>query len=338
MALAFVNCKTGGEGSSILPGGHGKSGKPNLNVGCEGEDIDTAFHNYSAQDTINWIPREMPDARKAYLNNSLTYGDLRIPKDDKLKSADGYPVIIMIHGGGWTQSYSLDYVAPLTEALTGFGIATWNIDFRRIGNGGAYPRTFQDVGAATDYLRTLAPEWNLDLSRVIVMGHSSGGHLALWVASRANIDPASPLYVANPLPIKGVVSLAGIPNLQRAYEYGGRSDVLTLLGGIDGAAALPLYPNTSPFHMLPTGVPTSHIVGTEDNAWRVEITHEYVNQAIALGGEAHIDVPVNANHFDVIDPCGPAWPTIVQEVFWALGEQLPDGNLNKSKFCPVNGR
>jgi len=176
------------------------------------------------------------------------------------------------------------------------------------------------------------------LSRVIVMGHSSGGHLALWVSSRANIDPASPLYVANPLPIKGVVSLAGIPNLEDALLIGGRTDVLTLLDVATAALADPLYPNTSPFHMLPTGVPTSHIIGTLDNPWRIDITEQYVDEAITLGTEARINMLDGANHFDVIDPCGPAWPTIVRELFWTLGEQAPSGNLNKSKFCPQNGR
>ncbi|MCL1925746.1 MAG: alpha/beta hydrolase [Syntrophorhabdaceae bacterium] len=302
--------------------------------------IDQTFRNPSAQDTVNWLPKEMPTRRITYTNNSLTYGDLRLPGKSNLKGkAKAYPVVVMIHGGAWTAGYSLDYVAPLAEALTDEGIATWNIEYRRIENtGGAYPNTFRDVAAAIDYLRVLAPEYGLDLDRVVVAGHSSGGHLALWAGSRASILPSSRLYVANPLPVRGVVSLAGIPNLKDALERGNRTDVLTLLGGVTAAAAISLYPETSPYHMLPTGVPTSHIVGTSDNPWRVAITEEYVEYAKSLGDWGRIAIPVGANHFDVVDPCGPAWPTIVTEVLLALGEKPPNGNLNQSKFCPVSGR
>ena len=322
-----------------------------ITVGCNSDDdsiqtgltrIDQTFLNPTSYDTVNWLPREMPTARITYIpNNSLAYGDLRIPKNNTLKNAAGYPVIVMIHGGAWTAGYSLDYVAPLTEALTDEGIATWNIEYRRIENtGGKYPNTFLDVAAATDYLNVLALTYELDLSRVIIMGHSSGGHLALWVGNRVNIPVTSPLYNAAPLPVKGVVSLAGIPNLEDAYNIGGRNDVLTLLDVATSGGAIPLYPATSPYHMLGTGVgvPTSHIVGTLDNPWRVAITRSYVDNAILLGDPAHINVPVGANHFDVVDPCGPAWPTIVTEVFWALGETPPGRDLNYSKFCPVIGR
>jgi len=348
MALSLVNCKTGGE-SGALPGGgkfnlsdlfgkgKGKITEPELG------DIDTEFRNWESQDTHMWLPKEVPDRRIAYRIDTFTFGDIRIPKNNKLRTAAGYPVMVMIHGGAWAANNSLDSVAPLAEALTDFGIATWNIEFSRLGNSrGGYPGTFQDVGQAVDYLRTLAPEWNLDLSRVVVMGHSSGGHLALWVSSRHKISPSNEeLYVADPLPIKGVVSLAGIPHLEGALITGGRTDVLTLHGFLPfdpPSILLPYYPSTSPYHMLPTGVTTSHIIGTEDNDWRIAITEWYVDEATTLGGEARINMLNGANHFDVIDPCGPGWPTIVRELFWVLGEQPPSGDLNKSKFCPVTGR
>ena len=342
MALAFVNCKTGGEGSSALPGG----GKFNLSDlfgkgkfdHSEGVDIDTTFRNLEAIDLYTWITKEAPTARVLYKNDWFTFADLRIPKTNKLKTADGYPVMVVIHGGAWNQTRSLDSVAPLAEALTDFGIATYNVEMTRIGNdGGGYPRTLQDVGEAVDYLRVLAPEWNLDLSRVIVVAHSSGGHIALWVSGRHKIDPSSPLYVPDPLPIKGVVSLAGIPNMELAYA-GGRADMWTFLGVTTAEEAALLYPNTSAYHMLPTGVTTSHIIGTEDNDWRIETTQGYVDQVNALGGQARINIITGAGHYDMVDICSPVWPTIVQEVFWVLGEQPPSGNLNKSKFCPVTGR
>jgi acetyl esterase/lipase len=299
--------------------------------------IDEPFLNPTALDTIDWLPKAPADYRIKYIDNSLTYGDLRLPK---IANPTGHPVVVFVHGGGWTENWSLDYPAPLVEALTGAGVATWNIEFRRIGNtGGAYPGTFLDVAKATDFLRQLAPVYHLDLNRVVISGHSSGGHLALWLGSRGSIPPSSPLYIANPLIPVGVVSLAGIPDLQGALEQGGRTDVLTLLGGVTPAEAMALYPTTSPYHMLPTGVPTSHIVGTLDNPWRQDITFAYKARAESLGDNARVFNPVGANHFDVVDPCGPAWPTIVSEVLLMLGEKpRPLHSYMASPFCPVNGR
>ena len=342
MALAFVNCKTGGEGSSALPGG----GKFNLSdlfgkgkgkiTAPELGDIDTEYQNYVALDFRSWLAKERADRRIPYGVERPNFADLRIPKNDKLKTADGYPVLVVIHGGSWAVGATLDQTDPLAEALTDFGIVTWNIEFSRLGNtGGGYPLTFLDVGEAIDYLRTLAPKYNLDLSRVLLMGHSSGGHLALWSAGRHKIDPSSPLYVADPLPVKGVISLGGIANMQMAYE-GGRADMWTFLGVTTAADAEALYPNASPFLLLPTGVPTSNFVGSRDDAWRINGLHQYTEQSIALGTPSHVYDAPGGSEFDLIDPCSPAWPTIVQELFWLLGEPVPDTDLTKSKFCPLN--
>ena len=364
VALAFVNCKTGGEGSSALPGGKfnlhdlfdkfGKGkGKDKCTEVAEGGDIDTEYRHWGTQDPRSWLPRELPDARITYKNSNFLYSDqqthyadIRIPKNDKLRTAAGYPVMVVIHGGAWRSQTTLDRLSPLAEALTDFGIASWNIEFSKLGNTegppnftqhGGYPGSFLDVGEAVDYLRTIAPEYNLDLSRVIILGHSSGGQLALWAASRHKIDPSSPLYVADPLPIKGVVSLAGIADMEYALNVGNRVDILTYLAVASNTDAALLFPSTSPYQMLPNGVRTSHLVGTDDNQWRIDAIHNYVNQVITLGGEAHATDLEGASEIDVLDPCSPAWPTLVREVFWVLGEQPPCGSLNKSKFCPVNG-
>ena len=326
-------------------------------VGCGNDDnttgveslggsIDTTYLNWGKQDPRTWLPKTQPDRRITYKNSGFLYsdqqshfGDLRIPKNNKLKTAAGYPLIIMVHGGAWRSNTTLDRVAPLIEALTDEGMATWSIEFSRLGNtGGGYPGTFRDVGEGVDYVRTLAPEWNLDLNRVIILGHSSGGQLGLWAASRHNLSLSSPLYVANPLPVKAVVSLAGIASLEYALVTGGRTDILTFLDVPDAASAVPLYPSTSPYHMLPIGIPTSHIVGTADDPWRIAAIHQYVDAVTALGGTVHLSEPVGANEMDIIDPCSPSWPTVVREVYWAFGIPAPTRDLNYSKFCPMNGR
>ena len=340
MALSLVNCKLGSNGGSITLPGAGKSGLHDLFgkgkcIDSEGGDIDTEYRNWEPVDYSSWLPKELPDRRIRYGSDTQHFAELRIPKTDKLRSANGYPVLVVIHGGAWRSDSPLSQTAPLAEALTGLGLVTWNIEFRRLGNtGGGYPNTPLDAGLAVDYLRTLAPEYNLDLSRVIILGHSSGGHLALWTSSRHKIDPASSLYVADPLPIKGVISLGSIANMQMAYE-GGRADMLTFLGVETTQEAELLYPNISPYLLLPTGVPTSHFVGAHDDAWRINGLKQYSDESIAQGTPSHNFVLEGAREYDLIDPCSPAWPTLVQEVFWVMDEQPPNTNLNKSKFCPL---
>lgn len=301
--------------------------------------LDTAFTNSSPYSMLQWVTQTTPDYRILYEINSLTYGDLRIPKSGNAPE-NGWPVVIYVHGGAWTDNWGLNYMETMVEAMTSLGVVTWNIEFRRIGSeGGGWPGTFLDVANATDFLRELAPIYNLDLNRVIAAGHSSGGHLVLWLGSRHVIPEDSPLYMEDPLLLAGVLSHAGIPDLERALTLGNRTDTLVLLGDVTPEEAQELYDETSPTHMLPTGTPTSHIVGTKDNPWRITITEEFVELAEALGDEARITIPENATHFDILDPCAPGWPITVNELLILLGEDtLPLSKFGSSKFCPVSGR
>src|SRR5438132_9320670 len=118
--------------------------------------------------------------RIAYGPDRFQFGDLRLPSGSGPR-----PVAIVIHGGFWREKYDLEYIVPVCEALTAAGVVTWNLEYRRIGNaGGGWPGTFEDVAAGADHLHSLAHEFNLDLNRVIAIGHSAGGHLAFWLASR----------------------------------------------------------------------------------------------------------------------------------------------------------
>ena len=118
-----------------------------------------------------------------------------------------------MHGGCWLAEYDLIGTEAMSAALTDAGVATWNIEYRRVGDaGGGWPGTFEDVAAAADYLRTLADRYPLDRERIIATGHSAGGHLALWLAARAKL-PATAPGSRDPLAIQGVVSLAGATDL-----------------------------------------------------------------------------------------------------------------------------
>jgi len=284
------------------------------------------YRNPSSQETVLWLPEKQPDARIRYASdNAVQFGDLRLPDGEAPES--GFPVAIFIHGGQWTADWTKDYSNSFVEDLTAAGIATWDIEFRRMGNqGGGYPGTFLDVAIGADHLRELAEKYPLDLKRVVAVGHSSGGHLALWLAARKNLPETSELYVPNPLPLSGVVSLAGVNDLKRSLELGGRDDVLKLVGVATRQEADPRFAETDPARLLPLGVPQALIVGTSDNEWRVAMTREYADAARDAGDSVELTILDGANHFDVVDPEGPAFPVIKEAVLSLAKGRSADGS------------
>jgi acetyl esterase/lipase len=273
------------------------------------------FRNPTAAEATTWLAGAQPDHRIRYADESpVQYGDLRLPA--RRAPAGGYPVAIVIHGGAWHVDWTSDYTAPFAEALTSVGIATWNIEFRRLGNtGGGYPGTFIDVGQAADVLRRLAETYPLDLSRVVAVGHSSGGHLALWLAGRGSLPASSAMRGTDPLPLAGVVSLAGVNDLEYALTLGDRTDVLDLVGG--GPAAAARLATTSPRRLLPLGVPQVLMVGSQDEAWRIEMTRRYAAAAAEAGDAVELRILDGAKHADVVDPSGPA-PSLTAQAVLAL--------------------
>src|ERR1043166_1780513 len=152
------------------------------------------------------LPSASPAAKISYGNSPQQFAELRLPEGN-----GPFPVIVVAHGGFWIQYAAADYTAHLATALTKEGWATWNLEYRRGHEpGGGWPGTFQDVGRGVDALRDAAGKYPLDLTRVITLGHSAGGQLALWIAARNRIPSLSEVHTENPLPIKGAVSLGGI--------------------------------------------------------------------------------------------------------------------------------
>ena len=155
-------------------------------------------------------------------------------------------------------------MAYLAGDLVGRGFAVWNLEYRRIGEaGGGYPGTFLDVAKGVDYLRVLAPRYDLDLRHVVLVGHSAGGHLALWAAARPRLPAASPLFTPDPLRVSGVLSLAGIGDLAAFRESGGDvcggPSTIDALVGADRRPAPARYADTSPAALL-SGRPPQVIV------------------------------------------------------------------------------
>jgi len=256
---------------------------------------------------ILFAPTPPPDARIAYGDEPQQFGDLRLPIGQ-----GPHPVVMAIHGGFWRVGFDLVYMGHLCEALRAAGVATWNVEYRRVGEpGGAWPGTFEDVARAADHLRALAPRHNLDLTRVVTMGHSAGGHLALWLAARPLIPVDSPLYTPAPLPVKAAVSLAGVVDLREAYrrELGDGAVRELLGGGPDDDPAR--YAAASPAALLPLGVPQALVHGTADDRVPYALSRDYHALATARGDDVRLVTLSNADHFTLVTPDTPESATVL---------------------------
>jgi pimeloyl-ACP methyl ester carboxylesterase len=201
----------------------------------------------------------------AYGDDPSQFGELTLPT--------GQPkgVVVVIHGG-----------------------AAWNIEYRRVGNGGGDPATFDDVAAAIDALR----DQGLPLDRVLALGHSAGGHLATWAASRGRFRPWR-----TEVDLTGVVSQAGVLDLTSAYEDDlGDGAVVGLLGRAPGLHHAPLDPRLQ----IPLDVPVHCIHGRDDDIVPIGQSADYVAAARAAGAEADL-TEVEGDHFVVIDPSSSVW-------------------------------
>ena len=261
-------------------------------------------------------PRPPADARLAYGDHPVCFGDLRLPPGD-----GPFPVVVLIHGGCWLAEYDLGYMAGLAAAITAEGYATWTIEYRRVGEeGGGWPGTFADVAAAADHVRVLARSYPLDTGRVVAVGHSAGGHLALWLGARRVLAADDPLRGDDPLALAGVVSLAGIPDLA-AYNApeGCGSAVPGLLGG-DPTAHPERLRRASPIELLPLGVPQVLIAGGRDTIVPAEHARAY---AVAGAADSISVVVVDAaGHFELVTPKGRAWRELRQAL---RGQTAPAG-------------
>ncbi len=263
-------------------------------------------------------PRAASDQRIAYGPDALQFGELWLPR-----GPGPHPVIVLIHGGCWRADLPgtelMDYMAA---DLRDRGYAVWNVEYRRIGHpGGGYPGTFQDIAAGLDHLRAIAPQHSLDLRRVAVSGHSAGGHLALWAAARDRLPAESPLYKADPLSIRGVVSLAGIADLKAYRQTGpdacGGPSTIDSLVGVQQAGGRDVFADTSPPALLPLGDRQVLISGALDPIVPPRFGQDYAAMAAASGDPAASVVFEGAGHFEIIDPTSAVWPRIV-EVFASL--------------------
>ena len=239
----------------------------------------------------------------------LQFGDLHLPD-----SPGPHPTVILIHGGFWRARHGLDLMTALADDLAGRGIAAWNIEYRRVGDSdGGWPTTLLDVAQAADHLRTLAPTYNLDLNRVVTIGHSAGGHLAFWLAGRPHIPKDSPLASADtPLPLAGAISLAGVVDLHLTWQLNlSNGAVVELLGGSPDEVS-ERYEAASPTALLPLGIPQVLIHGTEDDSVPLQVSQSYAAAAIAAGDSVKLVELAGVDHFALINPYSEAWTITVE--------------------------
>jgi len=226
------------------------------------------------------------------------YGDLPSQFAELHAPDDSGPtaIAIVIHGGFWRDRYDLHLMDGLCADLAVRGWAACNLEYRRVGaDGGGWPMTFDDVRAGIDAVTTLPA---LPVDRVVTIGHSAGGHLALWAAAAHGA-------------VTDAVSLAGVTDLEDAWARGLSSDATGGFMGGSPAEVPERYAEGSPMAMLPIGVPMLLVHGDRDENVPVELSIAFAEAARAAGDDVELVVRPGIDHFEVIDPRGHSWARVM---------------------------
>lgn len=276
-----------------------------------------AFAQPVPPEALRQLPTRVPHAIDAYGPGPLQRGELRLPA-----GAGPFPVAVVVHGGCYTAGFeTLRGTSAVASALAERGIASWNVEYRQVGDpGGGWPGTFEDLATAADHLRALAARFPLDLSRVALVGHSAGGHAAAWLAARSTAK--APAFAAGgaPVParflavIDGPVDLA--PLVGPDEQICGRPVVVPLLGGT--AEAVPdRYRETSVPARLPLGMPQLLVAADVLPAPAAEA---YAAAARSAGDTVEVMAVNDQGHFGMLVPGRPAWRAIEDRIARALGQ------------------
>lgn len=228
--------------------------------------------------------------RIAYGDDKSQFGELTRP------TGVSKGVVVVIHGGFWMAEYDLELGRPLARSLAENGWTAWNVEYRRIGNGGGTPATFDDVHAAIEQLAKIP---DIDTSTTLTLGHSAGGHLAVWAAGRQS----QPQWQGTKVPITGALSQAGVLDLRTAHDADLGGGAVEQFLGHSPTDADRAY---DPQQQVPLAVPVRCIHGGRDQFVPPSQSADYVAAATKAGADASV-VEVEGDHFVVIDVESSAW-------------------------------
>ena len=258
--------------------------------------------------------------RTSYGEDPSQFAELRFPT-----GKGPFPLLFVVHGGFWQSRYDLWHTGHLCAALTSKGIISCNIEYRRIGNaGGGWPGTFKDINLATHRIVEItSSDPRFDHARTAILGHSAGGHLALWLAGSHRISEGSPIHLDQKQAVTKAISLAGVSDLRLAWKQRlGHGIVTRLMGGTPNEVP-DRYDACSPIELLPTGASQALIHGTDDDTVPVSQSEAYVEKAERLG-DWPILVKLNGvGHYELIDPESEGWPQVVRAVLSLLDLRRP---------------
>jgi acetyl esterase/lipase len=291
---------------------------------CSPESDPTAPQaNVMGPSEFQALPFLPPDRQLTYGEEPTQIGELRVPV-----GTGPFPVVVLIHGGCWREPFaSLRDLGPIGDQLKAEDIASWNVEYRRLPQAGSgWPGTYLDIAKGVDHLRSLAAEYNLDLDRVVIVGHSAGGHLAMWAASRGRIGPQSAVYTPNPLRPLGVINLAGTMdmsvNIENMEEVCQAPVVRNMMGG--SPVDVPdNYRDASAFQLLPLGVRQVVILGEHEEFIPRALAEAHVDAAQKAGDEAQLIIVPGAGHFEIAAPSTSAWSSLHTAILALLGGELP---------------
>jgi acetyl esterase/lipase len=257
---------------------------------------------------------ERRPVRHFYGSDGSQFGDLYLPASRRRRGT-----VVLMHGGWWGPRYGADNLDGAAADLAERGWPVWNVEYRRLGIGGGYPATLEDVAAAIDHLAVL----DLETEPVLVVGHSAGGHLAAWAAGRRKLAQGAP--GANPaVEIAGVVSLAGVLDLASAARQKlGNGAAIDFMGGTPDEVP-PRYGVADPLLQVPIPAMVRCVHTRADDRVPFSQSVTYVAAAQASRQDALL-VEVDGDHFSIADATSPTWPAVVR----LLGELVEAGSAGR---------
>ncbi|MGY2066722.1 alpha/beta hydrolase [Blastococcus sp. SYSU DS0619] len=254
--------------------------------------------------------RAWPARQVAYGPDPDQHVEVRVPRGP---GSGAHPVAVLVHGGYWQSRWEVDLMDALAVDLAERGYVAWNLEYRRPDDHG-WAATAADVAAGVAALATADPGAELDLDRVVLLGHSAGGQLVVRLAADLAEDPSAAVRPAL------TVSLAGVLDLDVAdRRWLGEGSIPAALGG--RRDELPeVYRRSSPMTRLPIGLPVAVVCGLQDSLDLLDIGRSFAAAAVAAGDDVVV-LEEAGNHFSVIDPDHPFWTSIAALV----ADRVPPG-------------